>query len=136
MPDDLSECEPPDPIPNSAVKPLSADDSVGFPHVKVGHRQAPHTKAPRGESRAGPLCVAPVMVIRGIHAPHPSGSASRLVGGGLVWCAGYRRAGSNLVLGQQSNRLCLLMAGSVVGDGTLLRDEDNLILGIFFGSAS
>ena len=46
MPDDLSECVPPDPIPNSAVKPLSADDSVGSPHVKVGHRQAPHKKAP------------------------------------------------------------------------------------------
>ena len=26
-----SECDPPDPIPNSAVKPLSADDSVGVP---------------------------------------------------------------------------------------------------------
>jgi hypothetical protein len=24
------------------VKPLCADDSVGFPHVKVGHRQAPY----------------------------------------------------------------------------------------------
>jgi hypothetical protein len=34
------EYEPPDPIPNSEVKVLSADDSVGLPHVKVGHRQA------------------------------------------------------------------------------------------------
>lgn len=34
-----SEWEPPDPIPNSEVKLLSADDSVGFPHVKVGHCQ-------------------------------------------------------------------------------------------------
>ncbi len=25
-----SECVPPDPIPNSEVKPLSADDSVGL----------------------------------------------------------------------------------------------------------
>ncbi len=31
--------EPPDPIPNSAVKRSSADDSVRSPHVKVGHRQ-------------------------------------------------------------------------------------------------
>ena len=30
---------PPDPIPNSEVKRSSADDSVGLPHVKVGHRQ-------------------------------------------------------------------------------------------------
>ena len=29
--------EPPDPIPNSEVKPLSADGSVGSPHVRVGH---------------------------------------------------------------------------------------------------
>ena len=35
-----SEREPPDTIPNSVVKTLSADDSVGFPHVKIGHRQA------------------------------------------------------------------------------------------------
>ena len=35
-----SECEPPDPIPNSEVKLLSADDSVGIPNAKVGHCQA------------------------------------------------------------------------------------------------
>ena len=34
-----SEWEPPDPISKSEVKTLSADDSVGSPHVKVGHRQ-------------------------------------------------------------------------------------------------
>jgi hypothetical protein len=34
---DISECDPPDPIPNSEVKPLSADGSVGSPHVRVGH---------------------------------------------------------------------------------------------------
>ncbi len=39
---DHSEMEPPDPIPNSEVKRFSADGSVGFPHVRVGHRQAPH----------------------------------------------------------------------------------------------
>ena len=31
--------EPPDPIPNSVVKRVIADGSVGFPHVRVGHRQ-------------------------------------------------------------------------------------------------
>ena len=40
LPDEHSVCEPPDPIPNSEVKPVSADGSVGFPHVRVGHRQA------------------------------------------------------------------------------------------------
>ena len=40
LPDDYSNREPPDPIPNSEVKPVSADGSVGFPHVRVGHRQA------------------------------------------------------------------------------------------------
>ena len=38
--DDNSEREPPDSIPNSEVKPFSADGSVGSPHVRVGHRQA------------------------------------------------------------------------------------------------
>ena len=28
---DHSDCEPPDPISNSEVKPVSADDSVGVP---------------------------------------------------------------------------------------------------------
>ena len=34
-----SEWEPPDPISNSEVKTLSADGSVGSPHVRVGHCQ-------------------------------------------------------------------------------------------------
>jgi hypothetical protein len=34
-----SKWEPPDPIPNSEVKLLSADGSVGLPHVRVGHCQ-------------------------------------------------------------------------------------------------
>ena len=38
--DDHRVLEPPDPIPNSAVKWHLADGSVGFPHVRVGHRQA------------------------------------------------------------------------------------------------
>ncbi|KPX96022.1 hypothetical protein ALO62_02729 [Pseudomonas amygdali pv. myricae] len=37
--DDHRTLEPPDPIPNSAVKRCIADGSVGFPHVRVGHRQ-------------------------------------------------------------------------------------------------
>ena len=44
--DDHSELEPPDPIPNSEVKRLSADGSVGFPHVRVGHRQALKSTTP------------------------------------------------------------------------------------------
>ena len=37
---DHSEREPPDPISNSEVKPLSADDSVAVCHAKVGNCQA------------------------------------------------------------------------------------------------
>ena len=40
LPDDNRELEPPDPIPNSEVKRLIADGSVGLPHVRVCHRQA------------------------------------------------------------------------------------------------
>ncbi len=40
MLDDDSEWAPPDSIPNSEVKLLSADGSVAFRHVRVGHRQA------------------------------------------------------------------------------------------------
>ena len=39
--DDHRALEPPDPIPNSEVKRRIADGSVGLPHVRVGHRQAP-----------------------------------------------------------------------------------------------
>jgi hypothetical protein len=37
---DHSEREPPDPIPNSEVKPLSVDDSVAVCHAKVENCQA------------------------------------------------------------------------------------------------
>ena len=37
---DHSTMDPPDPMPNSAVKHCRADGSVGLPHVRVGHRQA------------------------------------------------------------------------------------------------
>ena len=39
FPSDHSRSEPPESISNSEVKRTRADDSVGFPHVKVGHRQ-------------------------------------------------------------------------------------------------
>ncbi len=42
LPGDHRVLEPPDPIPNSEVKRQIADGSVGFPHVRVGHRQAPY----------------------------------------------------------------------------------------------
>ena len=41
---DHSGLDPPDPIPNSEVKQISADGSVGSPHVRVGHRQAFNAK--------------------------------------------------------------------------------------------
>ena len=44
LPGDNSKWVPPDPIPNSAVKPFSAYDSVVI-HAKVGHRQALIQKA-------------------------------------------------------------------------------------------
>lgn len=48
MPGKHSEWEPPDTISNSAVKRLSADDSVRSPHVKVGHCQALYFQPSRG----------------------------------------------------------------------------------------
>ena len=47
LPGGNSEWEPPDSIPNSEVKTLSADGSVGSPHVRVGHRQAFDSQSPR-----------------------------------------------------------------------------------------
>ncbi len=47
MPGGISEREPPDSISNSEVKTLSADGSVGSPHVRVGHRQALYSKKPQ-----------------------------------------------------------------------------------------
>ena len=42
---DHSTVAPPDPIPNSEVKRSRADGSVGFPHARVGHLQAPNLLA-------------------------------------------------------------------------------------------
>lgn len=41
MSGDNSEYAPPEPMSNSEVKLLCADDSLGFAQVKVGHRQTP-----------------------------------------------------------------------------------------------
>lgn len=49
--DDHRALEPPDPIPNSAVKRCIADGSVGLPHVRVGHRQDSFRKTPICASR-------------------------------------------------------------------------------------
>ena len=49
LPGDDSEWAPPDPISNSEVKLLSADDSAVF-RAKVGHCQALNTKSPVCES--------------------------------------------------------------------------------------
>jgi hypothetical protein len=46
FPGDHRELEPPDPLPNSVVKWFIADGSVGFPHVRVGHRQDSKLKTP------------------------------------------------------------------------------------------
>ena len=51
--DEHSKLEPPDPISNSEVKRLSADGSVGFPHVRVGHRQASKKGNPEYASARG-----------------------------------------------------------------------------------
>ena len=47
LPGDHRALEPPDSISNSAVKRRIADGSVGCPHVRVGHRQAPNPKTPQ-----------------------------------------------------------------------------------------
>ncbi len=41
LPGDNSDVAPPESISNSEVKHVSGDGSVGSPHVRVAHRQAP-----------------------------------------------------------------------------------------------
>ena len=48
FPDDNSGLAPPESISNSEVKRSSADGSVGFPHVRVGHRQDLFASNPLG----------------------------------------------------------------------------------------
>ncbi len=52
MPDGNSDVVPPESIPNSEVKRVSGDGSVGSPHVRVAHRQAPNYKEARSSERA------------------------------------------------------------------------------------
>ena len=47
MPDGNSDVVPPESIPNSEVKRVSGDGSVGSPHVRVAHRQAPNYEEAR-----------------------------------------------------------------------------------------
>ena len=54
---DHNESEPPDPISNSEVKPLSADDSVAVCHVKVGNCQALKSKTRFDFSKRVFLCL-------------------------------------------------------------------------------
>ena len=63
LPGGHSEWEPPDSISNSEVKTLSADDSVGFPHVKVGHCRAFILKSPIDICRWGFFLVWPMHVL-------------------------------------------------------------------------
>ena len=69
-PGDNSKWVPPDSISNSEVKPLSADDSVGSPHVKVGHRRG-IIKSERPPVFGWPFCflgywICPTCTIEGI----------------------------------------------------------------------
>ena len=52
MPDGNSDVVPPESIPNSEVKRVSGDGSVGSPHVRVAHRQAPNYEEARSFERA------------------------------------------------------------------------------------
>ena len=55
LPGDHRDVEPPDPLPNSEVKRVIADGSVGSPHVRVGHRQA--LKQKRLTRNGGPFFI-------------------------------------------------------------------------------
>ncbi|EEP45275.1 hypothetical protein CGSHi7P49H1_00365 [Haemophilus influenzae 7P49H1] len=46
-----SAVDPPKTIPNSEVKRCNADGSVGFPHVRVGHRQVIRYKSKSHKNR-------------------------------------------------------------------------------------
>ena len=105
LPGGHSKWEPPDSIPNSEVKTLSADDSVGLPHVKVGHCRAFIPKSPNGYIPLGlfscPLekfCpTANVYVLQGPIAVKWSGS---------VFCVGVSACRlANLDLRLSRNRL-------------------------------
>ncbi len=49
LPGDHRDVEPPESIPNSEVKRVIADGSMGTPHARVGHCQALNPKTPSGK---------------------------------------------------------------------------------------
>ena len=61
LPGGISERVPPESISNSVVKTLSADDSAGFPRVKVGHCQA-YTHEPPVHKYRGFVLLALVLL--------------------------------------------------------------------------
>ena len=65
FPGDHSKREPPDPMPNSEVKPLSADGSVGLPHVRVGHCQGFITKTSVSDDAEVFFCLGNVLLSHG-----------------------------------------------------------------------
>ncbi len=62
MPGGNSDVVPPESIPNSEVKHVSVDGSVGLPHVRVEHRQAPNSE--KGSLiRVGLFCMRVLHII-------------------------------------------------------------------------
>ena len=53
---DNRDMEPPESISNSEVKRVIADDSVGLPHVKVGHHQVIILKTRKAKALRVFLC--------------------------------------------------------------------------------
>ena len=69
FPGSHSDTVPPDPIPNSEVKRISADGSVGLPHVRVGHCQVPLRKT---RLTAGFLLLDERKMVKVLSTPEPS----------------------------------------------------------------
>ena len=78
LPGDHRVLEPPDSIPNSEVKRYIADGSVGFPHVRVGHRQALNKNALIGNGQGVLPCAMYATETGGALRSYPgSGAGSR-----------------------------------------------------------
>lgn len=70
-----SDAVPPDPIPNSEVKRISGDGSVGFPHARVAHCQTPnYTKSPE-QKTLGAFSYKRIRAMQLSNKPYPSGKA-------------------------------------------------------------
>ena len=92
---DDSNTEPPDSIPNSVVKRISGDGSVGLPHVRVAHRQAPNNEKAHlvwaflFMQYSNLLC----WHWRVAHCPRRDGAPNKttlsLTAGGFLLCLGY-----------------------------------------------